>query len=385
MHNTISSTPSAPYFPDPQNSYFTRQESWEGYLDLESTNNYALPSPAPGVSEVMFQKPPQSPQPMDEEEFTQPSGDQYYPAFIEDYQYSDDASLRGYQRETTQMTYEDVLLENEGSQCSKFDSEAEVASVSTKDSAYAATSGAENDALSFMDYTSYPETPCDLEAELTMRAMRCLKDCSDEEKQYIQKILPLLLSALKEIYQNYQLPLDDQIVGTILKELLTGKGAMLGAEQEIFRKMIDDEMNGVNGLRPEKKINEDNLTLLTRKEKKATKGHRNTSSMNHFNENYVSNIFQFARRTYPEDREVQKIGNERNVSASNFRKLLKTKMDDDIMTRKAKARIAGSGRELVQNIEHWMADGYFEQCSDREKYIHHKEKALRDLALSEQF
>jgi len=376
----ISSTPSAPYFPDPQDLYFAKQESWENYLDFEPRNNSALTSPAPGVPEVMFQKRPQSPQPMDEEEFVPPSAVPYYPAFDECYQYGD---AENFCRESVQTKNEDPCPEYEASQCSKWDSDAEVASVSTKDSAFTAA-GLENDPFSFMDHSSYPETPSDLETELMTRAMRFLVNCSDEEKQYIQKVLPLLLASLKEIYQTYQLPLDDQIVASILKELITGKGAMLGAEKEVFKQMVDDELTGVRETRPQGKVTGGELTTLTRKEKKATKGHRNTSSMNHFNENYVSNIFQFARRNHPEDREVQRIGNERNVSASNFRKLLGTKLDDDIMTRRAKARIAGNGRELVQNIEHWMMDGYFEQCSDREKYIYHKEKAIRDLALSEQ-
>lgn len=385
MYNSTSMTPSAPYCPGPQDGYYARQESWEGYLDLESSNDHATAAPAPGVSEARFQNVPKPPQPMDEEEFTPPSDQHYYPDYIGEFQYQPDLTLPGYDRTISQIKFEDCLPEYEESQCSNAGFEAEVASISTKDSAFGGISSNENDALSFTtDYYSTPETPCELESELNMRAMRCLQDCNDEEAQYIEKILPMLLASLKEIYQNYQLPLDDEIVRTILKELIIGKGKMLGDEQRAFRNIVNDESNGIQTFRPHKKVESNNLTVMTRKEKKATKGNRNTSSMNHFNENYVSNIFQFARRNFPEDREVQRIGNERNVSAANFRRILRTRMDDDIMTRKAKARIAGVGRELVENIEYWMTEGYFEQCSDREKYIHHKEKALRDLALSDQ-
>jgi len=157
---------------------------------------------------------------------------------------------------------------------------------------------------------------------------------------------------------------------------------MIGAERKVLKGLVDDEMNHMRNNRPERMVTEDDLTIQKRKEKKAHKGNRNSSNANHLNENYVSNIFQFAKRNYPEDKEIIRIGNERNVSANNFRNLMTAKLTDDLMTRKAKARIQGSGKELVGNIEYWMKDGYFEQCADREKYIMRKEKALRDLALT---
>lgn len=73
------------------------------------------------------------------------------------------------------------------------------------------------------------------------------------------------------------------------------------------------------------------------------------------------------------------------MSANNFRNLTKLKMDDTLLVRKAKVRIVGCGKELVNNIEYWMNDGYFGQCTEKEKYIHNKEKALTDLVLDRDF
>lgn len=107
--------------------------------------------------------------------------------------------------------------------------------------------------------------------------------------------------------------------------------------------------------------------------------------MNHMNENYVSNIFQFSKQNFENDRELQRIANTRNVSAANFKKITRINLADTALVRKSKMRILNSGRELVTNIENWMNAGYFGQCTDREKYIRFKEKALSDLVLERPF
>jgi len=162
---------------------------------------------------------------------------------------------------------------------------------------------------------------------------------------------------------------------------------MLSEERRTLNDMVDEDMNDVRGSRMDIKIKEEEL-MSTYKRKipvnAGAKGRKNKSNLNHINENYVSNIFQFAKRSYLDDKELQRVANERNVSALNFRKLTAVKLTDDIMTRKAKVRIIGAGRELITNVEAYMTEGYFEQCADREKYIWNKEKALRDLALTGQ-
>jgi len=103
------------------------------------------------------------------------------------------------------------------------------------------------------------------------------------------------------------------------------------------------------------------------------------------NENYVSNVFQFAKHHYKSDKDVQKIANTRNVSAKNFKALTRNYLKDTALIRKAKTRIIASGRELIGNAEYWMKAGFFDQCTEREKYIIYKEKALTDLVLDRRY
>jgi len=180
--------------------------------------------------------------------------------------------------------------------------------------------------------------------------------------------------------------LSSEVVGGIVKELLYKKEQMISEERKVLDQMVEEDMTDVRGSRMDVKVKEEEV-MSTYKRKipvnpAGSKGRKNKSNLNHINENYVSNIFQFAKRNYLEDKELQKVANERNVSALNFRRLMAVKLTDDIMTRKAKSRIVGSGRELLSNVEAYMTEGYFEQCADREKYIWNKEKALRDLALT---
>lgn len=229
---------------------------------------------------------------------------------------------------------------------------------------------------------SMMEQNFDADNELNQKVMNFVLQRPDEEKEYIKRVMPLLLSSIKQILASAPIQLNDELIGTILKQLIYGKEVMLAKERDFFRTMVGDEMNAFRESRPTTMVTEDDLNVQKRKEKRAAKGNRNTSSLNHLNENYISNMFQFAKYNYPQDKEVQRIGNARNVSATNFKKMIKPSLNDDIHTRKAKARIEGNGQELIGNIENWMTAGYFEQCADREKYIHNKEKALRDLALS---
>jgi len=147
-----------------------------------------------------------------------------------------------------------------------------------------------------------------------------LRERSYEEKAYIEKIFPMLLNSVQEVLANNQLPLNNDIIAAIVNELLSSKQALLAAERGAMESLTEQEMEDISYDRPEEMITEEELAVSTRKEKRAIKGNRNGSSVNHLNENYVSNIFQFAKRNYPEDKEIQRIGNERNVSALNFKK-----------------------------------------------------------------
>jgi len=285
-----------------------------------------------------------------------------------------------------QIGYNNSLSETtQGSDCirQRSEQEEEVRSVSTRDSRLGEFNNFESDGLSSAtDGDVFEDGVCDIETELTKKVIKVLRETPDEEKAYIEQIFPMLLNSVKEVFAQSQLPMTEQIVAAIVKELLHNKHTMMEEEREVLDFLAEEEIDEARYERPDEMITEEDLAISTRKEKRAVKGHRNGSSMNHMNENYVSNVFQFAKRYYPEDKELQRIGNARNVSALNFRRLVGTKLTDGISARRAKARIAESGRELIGNVEYWMRDGYFEQCADREKYICHKEKALKDLALT---
>ncbi len=273
----------------------------------------------------------------------------------------------------------------ECSRCHSDEEEEEVGSVSTMDSRFADSFLDEQNSYTNWENNSVAEQTFDADNEINQKVMNFVLQRPDEEKEYIKRVMPLLLTSIKQIQAQAPIPLNDDLIGAILKELLYKKEMMIGEERNFLRGMIGDEMSAFNASRPTIGVTEDDLMVQKRKEKRAAKGNRNTSTLNHLNENYVSNVFQFAKRNYPQDKDVQRIGNERNVSAANFKRMMKPTLNDDVFSRKAKARIAGNGQELIGNIENWMSAGYFEQCADREKYILHKEKALRDLALAGQY
>jgi len=375
-------TPCTPFYDESDEPYFVGQESWEAFVKCETENLCSQAAPAPGVSEMVFEKPERM---VEEQDNYTPYDEQlYFRNFVDEFDLSKIRRPGSYK---LHMEHDNDLSETQGSDCLNRNPEAEqeeVGSVSTRDSRLGEFYAFDSDRLSMAtDSEVFDENGFDLETELTKKVINVLRQRPDEEKAYIEKIFPMLLNSVKEVFAQNQLPLNNQIVAGIVQELLHSKETMMAAEREILNSITEEELEEVSYYeRPDAMITEDELAVSNRKEKRAVKGHRNGSSMNHMNENYVSNIFQFAKRNYPEDKELHRIGNERNVSALNFKRLVGTKLTDGIMARRAKARIAESGKELVGNVEYWMRDGYFEQCADREKYIYHKEKALRDLALS---
>jgi len=411
-------TPQCPY-PVEYETPFIREPNWEDFLQFNHENAWnrgntfnpdytfnpdngfgqdnafnTLGSPAP-VEEIIYEKPIEAPMPMEEEyitygnehtfspdtyspdgEFFSNMGEQdYFPEFNPDENYDEYVA-----REAQREAYEGSQCER--SQCHSDEDELEeVGSISTMDSRFA-ESFTNGDEYTNWEANSMMEQNFDADNELDQRVMNFVLQRPDEEKEYIKRVMPLLLSSIKQIQATAPIPLTDDLIGTILRDLIYKKEMMLGEERNFLRTMVGDEMTAFRESRPNSMVTEDDLNVQKRKEKRAAKGNRNTSTLNHLNENYVSNVFQFAKYNYPQDKDVQRIGNARNVSATNFKKMIKPSLNDDIHARKAKARIAGNGQELIGNIENWMTAGYFEQCADREKYIHNKEKALRDLALS---
>lgn len=404
----IHNTPPSPYSVEYE-IQCPRQPTWEDFLQFNherAFNSHETPfiqdngfstleGPAP-VSEIMFEKPIEAPQPMEMEEefisyanentfspdyefFSQVGEGEYFPEFNAEENY-DELVARQAQQEAYNG-YEN----SECSRCHSDEEEEEVGSISTMDSRFADSFLDEQNSYSNWESNSAADQTFDADNEINQRVMNFVLQRPDEEKEYIKRVMPLLLTSIKQIQAQAPIPLTDDLIGAILKELLYKKELMIGEERGFLRGMIDDEMTAFRASRPSMGITEDDLMVQKRKEKRAAKGNRNTSTLNHLNENYVSNVFQFAKRNYPQDKDVQRIGNERNVSAANFKKMMKPTLNDDVLVRKAKARIAGNGKELIGNIENWMNVGYFEQCADREKYIVHKEKALRDLALTGQY
>jgi hypothetical protein len=404
----LNNTPPSPFSVEYDNQY-TRQPTWEDFLQfnherafvshetpfIQDNGFITLEGPAP-VSEIMFEKPIEAPQPMEmEEEFISYANEntfspdyeffstvgegEYFPEFNPDENYDELVA-----RQAQQEAY-NGFENSECSRCHSDEEEEEVGSVSTMDSRFADSFLDEANSYTNWENNSVADQTFDVDNEINQKVMNFVLQRPDEEKEYIKRVMPMLLSSIRQIQAQAPIPLDDNLIGSILKELLYKKELMIGEERNFLRGMIGDEMSAFTTSRPTIGVTDDDLMVQKRKEKRAAKGNRNTSTLNHLNENYVSNVLQFAKRNYPQDKDVQRIGNERNVSAANFKKMMKPTLNDDVFSRKAKARIAGNGQELIGNIENWMSAGYFEQCADREKYILHKEKALRDLALAGQY
>jgi len=271
------------------------------------------------------------------------------------------------------------------SECSGQESEIEeIGSVSTRGSIISGFN-LDNDGLSdiFEDDSSGINIS-EIHARVKAKAFEISRNKSKQEKEYIEMALPYLIFSLQEAFHKSCPTLTDDMIESALDQLLEGKKATLGAEAGFMKKMLEEDVKEIKKDRPIEPIDEDDLNLNYRKTKKMFKGNKNNSNLNHVNENYVSNIFQFAKKNFPEDRELQRLSNERNVSAINFRRMMKGRLTDSFLTRRAKSRIIESGKELVSNVEYWMKEGYFDQCNEREKYISQKQKALTDLALEEE-
>jgi len=378
----LSNTPCTPFLDDSDEPYFVGQESWEAFVKTETENLCSQAAPAPGVSPMVFENPTEYPERMiveQENDCDAYNQQRYFRNSVDDCKLKRSGSYR------LQIAYNNLSETTQGSECQwqRSEQEEEAGSVSTRDSRFGEFNTFDNDGLSSAtDGDVFEEGVYDIETELTKMIIKMFQERPDEEKAYIEQIFPMLLDSVKEAFIQSQLPMTEQIVAAIVKQLLQSKLALMAEERDVLDCLTQDEMEETMYARPDEMITEEELATSNRKEKRAVKGNRNGSSMNHLNENYISNVFQFAKRSYPEDKELQRIGSVRNVSASNFRKIVGTKMTDGILARRAKARIAESGRELIGNVEYWMRDGYFEQCADREKYICHKKKALRDLALA---
>jgi hypothetical protein len=404
----IHNTPPSPFSVEYDNQY-TRQPTWEDFLQFNHEHAFVshetpfiqdngfttLEGPAP-VSEIMFEKPIEAPQPMEMEEefisyanentfspdyefFSTAGEGEYFPEFNPDENYDELVAKQAQQE--AYNGYEN----SECSRCHSDEEEEEVGSVSTMDSRFADSFLDEANSYTNWESNSVADQTFDVDNDINQKVMNFVLQRPDEEKEYIKRVMPMLLSSIRQIQAQAPIPLNDDLIGSILKELLYKKELMIGEERNFLRGVVDDEMSALRDSRPTLGITEDDLMVQKRKEKRAAKGNRNTSTVNHFNENCVSNVFQFAKRNYPQDKDVQRIGNERNVSATNFKKMMKPTLNDDVFSRKAKARIVANGQELIGNIENWMPAGYFEQCADREKYILNKEKAIRDLGLSGQY
>jgi hypothetical protein len=403
LHNI----PPSPFSVEYDNQY-PRQPTWEDFLQCNHDRTFVyetpfiqdggfttLEGPAP-VSEIMFEKPIEAPQPMEmEEEFISYANEN---TFSPDYEFFSTIGEGDDFPEFTPENYDELIARQaqqeayngyENSECSRCHSdeeeEEEVGSISTMDSRFADSFLDEANSYTNWENNSIADQTFDADNEINQKVMNFVLQRPDEEKEYIKRVMPMLLSSIRQIQAQAPIPLDDNLIGALLKELIYKKELMIGEERNFLRGMIDDEMSAFRASRPTAGIAEEDLMVKKRKDKRAAKGNRNTSAVNHFNENCVSNIFQFSKGNYPEDKDVQRIGNERNVSATSFKKMMKPTLNDDLFSRKAKARITANGQELIGNIENWMNAGYFEQCADREKYILQKEKAIRDLGLSGQY
>jgi len=392
-----------------------REESWMNFLAFTNGNQNNIQS-SDTFEEIAFEKPQESNFTMDMEVEDAPYD---YKSFADDFEQDDidffnprenrikmedkmndpflglkeepvyEQQVEQVQIVTGERQEENAPERSECSQCHSDEEEIDTSSVSTNHSYFGGTN--ENDVTTFtttsnVDENIFADQTYDFDSDFREKVSNFMNKRPQEERQYIEKVTPMLINSFKEHNSKYKMSLSNEVVGGIVKELLYKKEQMISEERKVLNKMVEEDMNDIRGSRLDVKIKEEEV-MSTYKRKipvnpAGSKGRKNKSSLNHINENYVSNIFQFAKRNYLEDKELQKVANERNVSALNFRKLMAVKMTDDIMTRKAKARITGAGRELLSNVEAYMTEGYFEQCADREKYIWNKEKALRDLALT---
>jgi len=320
-----------------------------------------------------------------EEEIMPYNEKMYLSSYVDEVNFPGDADLMKPNPFRTHTERNGAINLEGASECSGQDLEQEeIGSVSTRESIISGFN-IDNDSLSvvFEDDSSGINIS-EIHARVKARASEITRNKSKQEKEYIEMAFPYLIFSLQEAFLKSCPTLTDDMIESALDQILEGKKATLGAEIGFIRKMLEEDIKDIQKDRPMEPIDEDDLNFNYRNTKKIFKGNKNNSNLNHVNENYVSNIFQFAKKNFPEDRELQRMANERNVSAINFRRMMKGRLTDSFLTRRAKARIIESGKELVSNVEYWMNEGYFDQCNEREKYIAQKQKALTDLALEEE-
>jgi hypothetical protein len=304
---------------------------------------------------------------------------EYFQEFLQEYQPENKPKAHTY-RITIEI--DDEFYQNQNNQSEDTLTE-DVASVDTKDDTL--TNTYLDDGISVCD-SFLTEVPLEVDPEWKACINSYLRARSDEDRAYVNKVFPCLIDSLNEMVKmNPDIKLDQNIFNIILKDLFLAREDIIVKENGTIRELVQDETQNLAYARPRECIKYDELSEQRRKNKESKKGHKNHSAMNHMNENYVSNIFQFSKQHFPNDKQLQKIANSRNVSAANFKKITRINLSDSAMTRKSKLRILNSGKELVSNIEHWMHSGYFGQCTEREKYIRYKEKALTDLVLERPF
>lgn len=277
---------------------------------------------------------------------------------------------------TIYIEIDDDLLPTSASSNNKHE---ESLSVTTKENSE--NQSTEKDQFDFQTEVKVGDKNFNLCLEWKSQILNYVRSRSEDEKSYVNEIMPTLLEALNEAVSIYNPTMSNTILESVVKELIHGKEYMIKTENKYLKQLIGQEIDEIRTYCPKNMIEVEDLYESKRKGKKSIKGNINHSSLNHMNENYVSNIFQFSKQNYQEDKELQRIANTRNVSATNFKKLTKVNLSDGVMVRKAKVRILASGKELINNVEYWMNDGYFNQCNDKEKYIVHKGKAASDLAL----
>lgn len=379
MSNAFSISPlmkssSHPYFSDSADAnHFLNNEN-----DLLRVSRITSP---PLIFEMVFEKPRESSS--YEENLNK---DNYFKS-SEEWNFFGDASL--IKPEAFEFDYErnDAMIEEEeeNSECSGKEAEEELASISTKESFFSGFTNIDTECLS-----QGFEDPCpninEIELRIQAKASEIYKNKTRQEREYIEQILPATIESVKSMYAEGPCDiLTDSMIQNILIQLLESRKAFLGAESQLLKSLVGREMEEIQKERPIQAIGEHDLNLNRRKARKTLKGNKNNSNLNHVNENYVSNIFQFAKKNFPEDQELQRLANERNVSALNFRRFMHCRMTDSALRRRAKARMIESGKELLNNVEYWMNEGYFDQCTEREKYIAQKQKALIDLALDEKY
>lgn len=378
----------SPFIKSSSHPCFSSIEDDKSYFqdDCENFLRVSRKTSPPLIFEMVFEKPQES---SSFEENMRFYDEEAYFRNSQELNFFGDANLIKQDSFEAEIARNGAMIEEEedGSECSRKETDEELASISTKESLFAGFTTIDSDTLSqTLDENFSSINFYEIEARMQAKAFEIGKNKTRQEKEYIEMMLPSLIESIKSMYSECSCStLTDNMLETVFFELLDSKKALLGAEAQFLRSLVGREINDIQKERPSTAIGEDDLNVNRRKARKTLKGNKNNSTLNHVNENYVSNIFQFAKKNFPEDAELQRLANERNVSALHFRRFMHCRMTDTTLRRRAKTRMIESGKELLNNIEYWMNEGYFDQCTEREKYIAQKQKALLDLALDEKY